>query len=103
MKQVHKKKLYDTKTAERVGEFWNGYGYSDFHYQLEVIYVTKQGAWFIHAKGGAFTEYADHFGNSVSDGERIIPVSKDEALQWLTQHGLTEAIEKYFADEIEEA
>ena len=103
MKKVIDNKIYNTKTSQEVGEYWNGYGSSDFHCIREMLYITRQGAWFIHAKGGALTKYADSHGNSSSEGETIIPLSPQEALEWLSRHNPVEAIEKHFADQISEA
>ena len=103
MKHIVNSKRYDTEAATFVAEHFNGYGRNDFKFLRERLYVTKNGNWFLHGEGGPFTEYADSYGNSKSEGERIKEFTPEQALGWLTSHNQTEAIEKYFADRIEEA
>ena len=103
MKSIIDSKKYDTETAALVAEHSNGYGWNDFKFLREHLYVTKNGNWFLHGEGGALTEYADSYANCKSEGERIRAFTPDQALEWLAAHNETEAIEKYFADRIEEA
>lgn len=103
MKQIIKGKRFDTETSTKVADFWNGYGWSDFKYINETLYLGKEGSWFLHAQGGAMTEYADYHGNSKSNGERIISLTSDEAAAWLEKYNHCEALEKHFADRIGDA
>ncbi len=103
MKKLINNKLYNTETAEKVGRYSNGYGCGDFNYVSESLYKTKSGAWFLHARGGAMTEYKTVHGDSQSSGETIIPLSNERALEWLSQNDLVEVAEKYFPGDIEEA
>ena len=103
MKKIANNKCYDTEAATFVAEYFNGYGWNQFKFLRERLYVTKKGNWFLHGEGGPLTEDADSYGNSKSEGERIKEFTPDQALEWLTGYNQTEAIEKYFADRIEEA
>jgi hypothetical protein len=103
MKKIIKNKLYDTEAAQKVGSYSNGYGCWDFNYVSEALYRTKSGAWFLHAQGGARTEYKTVHGDSQSSGETIIPLSDERALEWLSRNDLVEAAEKFFPGDIEEA
>ena len=67
-------------------------------------YKTKKGNWFIYHCGGAMTDMAVSCGdNSYSGSEDIEPISEKDALRFLESHDGITAIEKYFADQIEEA
>ena len=104
MKKVINHKLYNTDTAELLGEYSFGKGYSDVNYFYEALYRTKSGAYFIHGEGGARTEYATLVSsNSWTGGENIIPISEMEAYEWAEEHDMIGVIEKYFSDQIKEA
>jgi len=102
MKRVIRGKIYNTATAELLHDWSNGYPYSDFAYCRKSLYKTKNGAYFIAGCGGAKSEYAECYGNSVSGGEGIEIIQKDDAVAWLEDHKGEEALEKYFASELEE-
>lgn len=102
MKQTIKGKIYDTKKATLVAEASN-YGGSDFRAWSEDLYLTRKGNWFLHGRGGPMTKYADHYLNRSSDGERIVPMTAEEAYAWCEEHQRQEAIDQYFKDMIEEA
>lgn len=82
MKKVINGKVYDTKTAERVAEWDNGYPVNDFHHVDEELYRKKTGEFFTCGSGGPLTQYAEWHGNSGSGGERIIPLAYEEATKW---------------------
>lgn len=99
MKKIINRKVYNTETAELIGKYWNGLRTNDFHYVYEELYITKKGSWFLYYSGGALSKY----GESGSGTEGIIPLEPEEAYEWLEENDCNEAIEKYFADKIEEA
>lgn len=102
MKKTINGKRYDTEKAELVAE----YSYSntnDFRYFSEELYLTTKGNWFIAGEGGPASKYAESNGNSSSGSSNIEAISKDEALEWLQKYDENDAIDKYFAEEIEEA
>jgi len=43
MKKIINRKVYNTETAELIGEYWNGLSINDFHYVYEELYITKKG------------------------------------------------------------
>jgi len=94
---------YDTQRAEIVACRENGYMPSDFSYVYEELYHTKNGRWFIAGEGGAFSKYAESFGNTTGGSKKIIPLSADEAREWLEEQQGIDALEKYFSSAIEEA
>lgn len=95
--------MYNTETAVFVAEDGSLVGTSDFHCWHEKLYRSAKGNWFLHAAGGAMTTYADHQGGHSSEGEQIIPMSREETLEWCEKHHAQDAIEKHFADMITEA
>jgi len=103
MKQIINKKTYDTKTAELIASWNNNLSNSDFNAIREELYLTKKGAWFFCYWGGANTCYSETAGNCSSEGSGIKVMSSEEAYKWLESNQFTEAIEKYFSSEIEEA
>lgn len=101
-------KRYNTDTAQLVYEYDNGRLTSDFSYRSKGLYRTKNGAWFIHHFGGAMTDMAVPVGNNgMGASADIEPVDDDDAFGFLQAHSnerdALEAIDKYFADRIQDA
>lgn len=89
MKKIIDGAVYNTETAKELGSLHNGS--RGFAWSKETLYRTKSGKYFLHGEGGPQTQYGDWHGNTGSDGERIRPMSPQEARQW--------AEEKLEADE----
>ena len=103
MKKVIDGKMYNTDTAECLHSWDNGCYGNDFNACEESLHKTKKGNYFIAGSGGPMSRYAVSCGTNTTSGSWDIRViSKAEAISWLESHNGTEAIEKYFADEIEE-
>lgn len=96
-------KRYDTETANQIASVGNGYGSSDFKYQLETLYCTDSGAWFLYGEGGALSDYGEWHGNTGTDGEGIRVMTAEEAYTWLELHQQLEPIERHFSDRITDA
>lgn len=97
MKAIINGKRYDTATADLVAEWGNGLGGSDFRNCNEDLYRTKKGRWFLHGQGGAMTRWSRSVGNNgTCGGSGILPMTEDEAREWLEQHREVDAIEKFF-------
>ena len=111
MKRVIDGKLYNTETATKIGSYWNGLSTSDFRRVSEELYRTKSGNYFLAGTGGPLTPYAESNGESSWGSSRIIPLSKEEAFEWVQQHLRlqrelrlsTDEVLKEFPDMIEEA
>jgi len=104
MKKIINGFRYDTQKAVEVGNYHSGHTPSDFQGWTATLYKTpRSGRFFLHGHGGPMTRFADHHGNSVTDGERIVLMSKEEALEWAEQYLGVEDIERHFLDSIEEA
>lgn len=103
MKKVIDRKVYNTETAEEIHSWDNGIYGNDFRSCSETLYKTKKGSFFLWGKGGPMSSYARHYGNTTSGGEDIIPMTADEAIDWLESHGGEDVIVEQFSDSIEEA
>ena len=85
-KKIISGKVYDTDTAKKLGDWDNGYYTNDFNYCSETLYQKKTGEFFLHGEGHARSKYASHKGNMSGWGERIIPLTYDEAREWAENH-----------------
>ena len=100
MRQVIHGKIYDTETAEMIGED-SFLGYTDFRYWKEQLYQTRKGNFFLYGEGGPLSCYAVREGNGRTSGEKIIPYTEDEAKAWVEEHLSASVYESMF--EVEEA
>lgn len=83
MKKIIDGALYNTETARRLGGYSNAGGWRDFAHFEEALYQTKAGKFFLHGEGGPMSHYAVSSGqNSWGGGERIRPMSPEEAREW---------------------
>lgn len=85
MKKIINGKKYDTETAKCVGDWDNGCC-GDFNFVEERLFRKKTGEFFIHGEGGAASEYAERCIDGYGYGEKIIPISEDEAKEWAENH-----------------
>lgn len=95
---------YDTDKAIKIGSASYGYG-NDFSAWRASLYVTKTARrYFLAGSGGPMSRYGRSTGqNESSGGERIDPMTKEEALTWAEQYLDAEDIEAAFADDIKDA
>lgn len=103
MKKVIDRKVYDTEKSELICEWDNGYYGSDFKQCSEDLYLTRKGRWFIHGSGGPMSKYAEHNGQGYCGSSDIVPMSKDEVVEWLENHNFVGTLEAYFPKVIAEA
>ncbi|MDZ7759931.1 MAG: hypothetical protein U5L00_06710 [Desulfovermiculus sp.] len=109
MKKIIDGVRYDSSKAIKVGEYDNlGSGAdsrSDFNYWEAVLYRTpRSGRFFIVGEGGPQTRFSQSAGqNSWTGGDDLIPMSKQEALQWAERYLEPAEIEEHFSDMIEDA
>jgi len=98
MKQVIDGKVYNTETATKIANWWNGCGYGDLDYCAESLYRTKKGQFFTAGDGGPRSKYSESTGqNSWSGGEGIELLSESAALAWCEDHNIeAEVIAKHF-------
>lgn len=87
MKKVINGKLYDTDTAQPMGEWDNGRYGRDFGRCFETLYKKRTGEFFLHGEGGPLSKYKESCGlNESCGGEKIIPLSYEKAQQWAEEH-----------------
>lgn len=94
MKKIISNKVYNTETAKLVGTWDNNYGVRDFNYCSEELYRKKNGEFFLHGEGNALSKYAQRYTDGMGYGEKIIPLTYDQAQRW--------AEDKLDGDEYEE-
>jgi len=91
MRKIIEKKHYDTATAKALGNWQRGVP-SERGFLMETLYQKKTGEYFLHCEGGSRSRYAQWIApNTWGNGERLIPLSAEEANDWAENH-LTDAI-----------
>lgn len=87
MKKVIKGKVYDTETTKMLGEYEPNPYRSDFHWYCEQLYQKKTGEFFLYGEGNAASPYCQYITHSErAGGEKIIPLTYDEAAEWAEKH-----------------
>lgn len=96
MKKIINGKRYNTESAEFCGS--REYGYpGDLNYVSEELYQKRTGEFFLHGEGGANSKYREEISmNSWSGGEKIIPLTDEEAREWAEEYLDSEDYEKLF-------
>jgi hypothetical protein len=103
MKKIIEGRVYNTDTAELVGEWANTYNTGDFNFCIENLYRKKTGEFFIHGRGGAMSKYAVSAGsNTMSGSEQIKPISFEYAKQWAEEKLTADEYEKLFGEVVED-
>ena len=86
MKKIINNKVYDTETAVYIGTASYSHP-GDFHHWEESLYRKRTGEFFLHGEGGAMTRYAVQVEtNSWTGGEKIIPMTYQQAREWAEDH-----------------
>lgn len=96
MKKIINNKVYDTSTAREIG--CNSYSNPrDFHYWCETLYCKRTGEYFLHGEGGPMSRYSEQIEqNSWSGGEKIIPLSYENARKWAEENLTADEYESEF-------
>ena len=103
MKKIIEGRVYNTDTAELVGEWANTYNTRDFNFCIEKLYRKKTGEFFFHCRGGAMSKYAVSVGsNAMSGSEQIRPISFEYAKRWAEEHLTADEYEKLFGEVAED-
>lgn len=103
MKKIINSKVYDTATAQELATWENAGHWGDFDHMEETLYRKKTGEFFLHGEGGARTQYAKATGtNEWSGGQRIMPLSYEEARQWSEEHLTGDEYEAIFGPVVED-
>lgn len=99
MRKIIDGKQYNTDTAKEVGSWGNGLGYRDLTWMSENLYRKKTGEFFLYGEGGPSSKYAESVGgNSWVGGNRIIPLSWEEARKWAEEHLAADEYEEIFGE-----
>ena len=102
MRKIVDGKIYDTANAERISGRRTGYGRGDFDWCEETLYRTKKGNWFLAGQGGAMSRYAQNSGVYETSSPGIIPLTEEEAVEWLQEHDQEKLLD-YFPNLFTEA
>ncbi len=103
MKKIINGKVYDTDKAKELGTYANAGSWRDFSHLEETLYRKKTGEYFLHGEGGPATKYAKAVDqNSWSGGERIMPMTYDEAREWAEEHLEADEYEAIFGEIVED-
>ena len=103
MKKIINGKVYDTDTASKLGVWWSSNDVRSFSHCEETLYRKRTGEYFLYGYGGPMTKYARAEGqNSWTGGERIMPMSYDEARTWAEEHLETGEYEAAFGEVTED-
>lgn len=98
MKKIINGKKYDTETATKIHEWWNGLACNDFRSKTEALYKKKTGEYFLHGEGGAMTRYAQSNGNTSWGGSAIVPLTLEEAKTWAENQMNADDYESIFGE-----
>lgn len=96
MQKVINGKLYNTETSELIDDYSNGLSSRDFRNITENLYRKKNGEFFLYGYGGPMTKYCEQCGDMCGSGEKIIPITEDEAKEWLETYSTAEIYIKVF-------
>jgi len=98
MKKIINGRRYDTEAAQELArDSASGMGPRDFHWWEERLFVKKTGEYFLYGQGGPMSRYAEAYGqNGWSGGERIMPMSLEEAQAWAEEHVSGDEYEEIF-------
>ena len=103
MKKIINGRVYDTDKAKELGTYANAGSWRDFSHLEETLYRKKTGEYFLHGEGGPATKYAKAVDqNSWSGGERIMPMTYDEAREWAEEHLEADEYEAIFGEIVED-
>lgn len=96
MKKIISGKVYDTETAQVLGS-WSNMSDRSLERIDETLYRKRTGEFFLHGEGGPMSRYAVQIGqNNWRGGEKIAPLSWDDARSWVESHLNSEDYERIF-------
>lgn len=98
MYKVIKGARYNTESAKKIASWRAPYAVSDARYYEEVMYRTKAGNYFIHGKGNGASLYHEHNASGNTYGEKIVPLTFEQAQKWAENHLDGDEYEVIFGD-----
>lgn len=102
MEKIINQKRYNTETAKEVGSYASPCARNDAEYWEETLYQKRTGEFFIHGEGGGSSRYAKRLADGWGWGERLVPLSYDEAREWVKKYLDADTYERLFEVENEE-
>ena len=98
MKSIINRKKYDTETATEIQTITYGQGKRDFKHFEETLYRKKTGEFFLAGEGGPMSKYSHFYSleNMWGSGSRIIPLTLDEAKDWVSENCSADDYEELF-------
>lgn len=96
---------YNTEKATEIGHYQSEHYHGDFARWNATLYKSpRSGRFFLAGEGGPMSRYSTPMGqNSWSGGEKIEPMTEEEAFAWAQEYLDEEAIEKHFGHLVEDA
>lgn len=96
---------YDTNKAIEIGEYSSPHPVSDFQWWQAMLYRTpRSGRYFLAGEGGPMTSFAQPSAlGGMSYGNKVTPLSRQDALAWVEQYLDSEVVEAEFSDLIQDA
>ena len=99
MRKIINNKSYDTETAEKLGNWYNGMSWNDWNVCSETLYRKRNGEFFLLGEGGANTRYAQQCRpDGWTSGWEIMPLTYQAAQQWAEEHLKPEEYEAIFGE-----
>ena len=103
MKKIIRNKVYDTGTATLFAEYSSGHSETDSKHYTEALYQKKTGEYFIYGEGGSASRYSQACPTGGwQGGEKIVPLSYEQARQWAEEYLSTQQYEKLFGEVAED-
>lgn len=82
MNKIINGKRYNTETAKALASYQH-LNWGDLYFFEETLYQKSTGEFFLYGVGGAGSKYAESIGqNSWSGGEKIMPLTVENARAW---------------------
>lgn len=99
MEKIINGRRYDTNTAKKVAEYDGGGARNDFSYYHEDLYQKRTGEFFIYGWGNAGSPYSEEVVlNEWSSGEKITPLTIDDAKEWTERTQDADTYESIFGE-----
>ena len=87
MKKIIDGRRYDTEAAKEVARARSSVGRRDFHWWEETLYQKRTGEFFLYGEGGPASRYSQAIGlHEWTSGDRIMPLSIEEAKKWAEEN-----------------
>lgn len=96
MKKIINGRKYDTDTAEIIDSYSNECTNSSCF--CETLYQKRTKEIFLYCYGGPMSKYCQSCDNGWTGGEKIIPLTLDDAKEWVENHSTVETYEELFGE-----